>query len=297
MVVLADQWDGCGIDLHQEILSADPSVGQWRTDAELPFPVLPSTISTDNRSIAMPSDDGILVIDSADKLHDIVCSAAGGDLGLPVLTGGGYLVTGGDKLYRVASDGSGMTADPLPAGYVAVAPTSDPNLFILAPTEQADQEYGLVGTPFDAYLWDLATGHLKLAARSVTRVDRSTSSLAYLFAAGGWLSPAADGSTRTAARPYALADRISPDGSRYIYTPDPHSTAVQTIELRESSTERALASIRVAVGTVAWNGNVAAIAPARGSVPGVAPATGSAAGAPQDLVILDGSKVTRLPLP
>jgi hypothetical protein len=279
VVVLADHFVGC--DLHQEILSVDPAVGQWRSDSVLSDIVV--TLSTDGSSIAMPSNDGgILVIDASDKQHHIPQpSGAPQDFaayGLPVLQGGGYLVTGGQKLYRVASDGSRMTADPLPAGYVAVAPTSDPDLFILTRTEDAQQAYGLVGTDFRPYLWNLRTGALKQVASAATTVEKSPNSLAYLSVGTGWLSLAADGSATPITRS-AWGDRISPDGSRNIYVPDLSSAGVQTVELRETATGRVLAKLQVALGPVVWKGDVAAM------VSGT------------DLVILDGSTVTRVPLP
>jgi hypothetical protein len=287
VVVLANHFVGC--DLTQDLLSVDPAVGQWRTDARLTYPVVDFTISTDGSSIAMPYEDGLLVLDAADKPHQIARPAgAAGDLamyGLPVLPGGGYLVTGGDKLYRVASDGSQMTADPLPAGYVAVAPTSDPNLFILTPAEDANVEYGLVGTPFRAYLWNLGTGHLKLVASDVSAVERSPDSLAYLEVATNstWstLSLASDGSTTPVTRPKAAS--ISPDGSRYVYVPDLSSTTPQIEELRETSTGHVLASFLGDISNVVWKGNVAALV--------------SGSGSSQELVVLDGSTVTRVPLP
>jgi hypothetical protein len=279
VVVLADHFVGC--DLHQEILSVDPAVGQWRSDSVLSDIVV--TLSTDGSSIAMPSNDGgILVIDASDKQHHIPQPGGAPQdfaaYGLPVLQGGGYLVTGGQKLYRVASDGSRMTADPLPAGYVAVAPTSDPDLFILTRTEDAQQAYGLVGTDFRPYLWNLRTGVLKQVASAATTVEKSPNSLAYLSVGTGWLSLAADGSATPITRS-AWGDRISPDGSRNIYVPDLSSAGVQTVELRETATGRVLAKLQVALGPVVWKGDVAAM------VSGT------------DLVILDGSTVTRVPLP
>jgi hypothetical protein len=284
-VVVADhQGPGCSIDAHQELISVDPAVGQWRTDSQLPYPGVSLVDSTDGTSIAMDNADGILIIDAAGKQHFLPRPDGSGEdfggYGLPVLPGGGYLVTGGDKLYRVASNGSKMTADPLPAGYVAVAPTSDPDLFILTPAADANVEYGLVGTDFRPYLWNLRTGALKQVASAATAVEKSPNSLAYLSVGTGWLSLAADGSTKAVKRPDGPPGWISPDGSRYVFVPDQYSSAPQTEELRETATGHVLAKVEgVAIGTVVWNGNVAALI------------SGS------DLVILDGSTVTRVPLP
>jgi hypothetical protein len=284
--VMHDYDIGCDVSmkLGQELLSVDPAVGHWRTDDQWTDSVLESWwASTDDSSIAMPNANGIFVIDAAGKLHFLPRPAGApqdfGSYGLPVLAVGGYLVAGGDKLYRVASDGSRMTGDPLPIGYVAVAPTSDPNLFILTRAEDANLADGLVGAPFRAYLWDLRTSAIKLVASSVSTVDRSPDSLAYLSGASGWLSLAADGSTKKVSRPAWFGNWNSPDGSRYIHVPDPASTAVQTVELREAGTGRVLASAPVALGTVVWKGSVATMA------------SGS------DLVIFDGTTVTRLPMP
>jgi hypothetical protein len=281
--VMHDYDIGCdaSMKLGQELLSVDPAVGQWRADDQWTDSVLESWwASTDGSSIAMPNADGIFVIDAAGKQHFLPRPVgAVPEYGLPVLAGGGYLVAGGDKLYRVASDGSRMTSDPLPPGYVAVAPTSDPNRFILTRAEDANVVYGLVGAAFRAYLWDIRTGTIKLVASSVSTVDRSIDSLAYLSGATSWLALAADGSTKAVSRPAWFGNWNSPDGSRYIQVHDPSSTAVQTVELREASTHRVLASIQVALGAVVWKGNVATMV------------SGS------DLVIFDGSAVTRVPLP
>jgi hypothetical protein len=287
VVVLADYQSGCS-NMSQELLSVDPALGKWRSDAALQDIV--GSVSTDGSSIAIStSDGGVLVIDASDKQHDVPPPSGAAQnfaaYGLRVLPGGGYLVTGGDKLYRVASDGGGVTTDPLPAGYVAVAPTSDPNMFILAPTEDANVPYGLSGrSPFRAYLWNLRTGRLKLVAPSIDGVEMSPNSLAYLDSTIGYelktVSLAADGSTKAVKRPGVLVGWISPDGSRYVFVPDQNSSAPQTAELRETATGHVLAKVEgVAIGTVVWNGNVAALV------------SGS------DLVILDGSTATRVPLP
>jgi hypothetical protein len=122
----------------------------------------------------------------------------------------------------------------LPGGYVAVASTSDPNFFILAPTVDAQGPYGLSArNPFRAYLWDLRSGRLKLVASSLGWIETSPDSLAYLNVvsdAVSTLSLAADGSTTPVALPRAAS--ISPDGTHDIWTSDPTSAGVVTIELR-----------------------------------------------------------------
>jgi hypothetical protein len=272
---------GCG--MSQELLSVDPVAGQWRNVAKLTDIVLPP-VPTDGNSIAIPTGDGgILIIDASDIQHRVPGSEIGGFgvWGLTALPGGGYLVKGADKLYRVASDGSRVTSDPLPGGYVAVASTSDPNLFILAPTVDAQGPYGLSArNPFRAYLWDLRSGRLKLVASSLGWIEKSPNSLAYLnvvSASVSTLSLAADGSTTPVALPRAAS--ISPDGTHYIWTSDPTSAGVVTIELRVTATGRVLDSLVGTNPAVVWNGNVAALV------------------SESDLVVLDGTTVTKMPLP
>jgi hypothetical protein len=289
VVVLAEHFIGCG--LRQELLSVDPAVGQWRTD----YP-LADTFGdwlTDGSSLSLAIGDGFLVVDSAGKPHSI--SGNFGGYSLSVLPGGGYLVVGADKLYRIASDGSRATSDALPAGYVAVAPTSDPSLFMLATAEEANTAYGLTGrSPFRAYLWNLRTGRVKLVASDVSSVERSPNSLAYLNvvvdSAWSTLTLAADGSTKPVARPIAAG--ISPDGSHYVYSSDPTAVGEVTLQMRLTSMNQVLSEFTGYNGGIVWSGNTAALA----SGPRPDEVTGAGAGQ-EKLVILDGADVRSVPLP
>jgi hypothetical protein len=88
---------------------------------------------------------------------------------------------------------------------------------------------------------------------------------------------AADGSTTPVALPRAAS--ISPDGTHYIWTSDPTSAGVVTIELRVTATGRALDSLVGTNPAVVWNGNAAALV------------------SESDLVVLDGTTATKVPLP
>ena len=288
VVVVAVHYIGCG--MSQELLSVDPAVGQWRT--ELPLTDALGDWLTDGSSLAL-SGDGFLVVDAAGKSHSIPGNFGG--YRLSVLPGGGYLVVGADKLYRIASDGIGVTSDPLPAGYVIVAPTSDPNMFILATAAEANTANGLSWrSPFEAYLWNIRTGHLKLVASAVGSVERSPNSLAYLDvvtdSAWSTLSLAGDGSVVPVARPIVAG--ISPDGSHYLHSSDPSSVGAVTFQMRLTSTNQVLSEFQGYNGGIVWSGNTAAL------VSGPAPDEATGAGAGQErLVIVDGATVKRVPLP
>ena len=181
------------------------------------------------------------------------------------------MVTGADALYRVASDGSGMTRTGLPSGYVAVAPTSDPHKFILAPKADAEVPYGLTSkSPFHAYLWDEKTAGLQKVADAVNTVQLGSGRLlAYLHTPTEMLGPnggevdvilalRSDGTTYqsgTSPLPYGWT---SPDGSRYLWADLPWLATPQSIELRKSPGDDVLLQFQASVMTPVWSGkNVA----------------------------------------
>ncbi len=286
VVVLAGHFIGC--DMRQELLSADPAVGEWRSDAKIDTAVIDFQVASDGQSVALPRAGGLLVIDAAGNRHDVPRPAGTderwGAYGLRVLPGGGYLVVGAEQLSLVPLDGGALTMQPLPNGYVVVAPTSDPDRFVLTPADDAQVPYGLLGSPFRAYLWDLKSGKLTLVASSVIAVEPAPHALAYLhMAAGGDQSLAADGALTTVKLPGMPAMR-SPDASRYLYLPDLDSAQPQSIELRDAAAGSVLSQFRGVIGLPIWRGTTAAVVAGGGALP-------------SELVILDGSSVRHLPLP
>lgn len=182
--LIAQRSEGCGLAFT--LLSIDPTTGQSVAD-DLPGDVMPFLASTDGSSLAVPlgTGNGILVIDRDGRRHEVARPAGVEDdwdaYGLPPLPGGGYLVTGPERLLRIAADGSGLTSDPLPAGYVAVAPTSNADSFILATTEDAHTPYGLSAkSPFAAYLWTIGGGPPVKVAENVQVIQQSDVGLAEL---------------------------------------------------------------------------------------------------------------------
>ena len=269
IVAIGMTFPACGVgDARYEILSADPAVGTWRS--EYVFSIgMPYGAATDGRSVAVPRDDAIVVVDLAGATHTVPRPA---DLasdwdayGLPPLVGGGYLVTGAERLLRIASDGSGMRSDPLPAGYVAVAPTSDPERFIIAPVEDARVEYGLGGAPFRAYLWDRTSASLRLVARSVNQVApaASTTGLAFLVSHGAattsWSLVRPDGSVRDYGQVNGAAS-LSPDGRLAVLTRRPDTaTTGGTVVLDRRTGHVIVAVTSFPVTGSAWDGNRVAI--------------------------------------
>src|ERR1035437_1645057 len=118
------------------LVSVDPSGGSERTEDSLPGGVFVTVARTDGRSVAASffgtdNIDRLLVIDAAGG-HGIITPPTDAGVDPLPLTGGGYLLAGSRTLIRVTSDGSGMTSEALPSGYDTVAPTSDPERFVLA---------------------------------------------------------------------------------------------------------------------------------------------------------------------
>jgi hypothetical protein len=295
LAVIAETFPACSA--RYELRSVDPSVGTWRTENVFAT-AMPELGATDGRSIALPLDDGIVVVDASGKTHTVARpSGVASDwdaYGLPALPGGGYLVVGTERLLLVASDGTAMTSDPLPAGYVEVAPTSDPNRFVLAPTVDAHVEWGLSDRrPFHAYLWDRTAGTPKLIAGSVTGVQPAGSGtgLAFLTSKGAndtttWLLLGHDGSVREVAKTSAAA-WLSPDGKLAVTTRTPDRPSLETLVV-DLRTGRVVVDVTSLAATgSAWNGDrVAILAQTQ------LPRTGEPA-----VFVVQGADSTRIPLP
>ena len=234
IVVVANESDLCTV--HDTVWSVDPAVGSWRSEATFyasieTYDSFFYVSSTDGRSIAYPAMNQIVVIDRAGQQHVLPRPAwARQDwdaYGLPALPGGGYLVIGTDRLLRISPDGTRMTTDPLPAGYVPVGSTSDPDQFILTRAADASGPYGLGGKPFRAYLWNRATGALHLVAKKVDTVSPSNTALALLslgtkprdYRARTWWALAGDRSMHLVERPSEDWTWLSPDGMLLLTVP------------------------------------------------------------------------------
>ncbi len=295
IVVVAATFPSCETARYQ-LLSADPAVGTW-TGGTVFDDGMPDRAATDGRTVAFPLQDRVVVSEASGSTRSILRPGDMGPdwdaYGLPALPGGGYLVVGADRLLQIASDGSEMTSDPLPAGYVAVAPTSDPDRFILAPTVDARREYGLsTRAPFRTYLWDRASGSLRLLLSGVTAVSAATpqTGLAFLVVttagATTWSLVAADGRLRTVATTAGWAT-LSPDGRLAVRTQSPDLPSVPTV-LLDPRSDRVIAAISsLGASGTAWDGEEAATL-----VQPRPPVAGQAA-----VLLVDGARISRLELP
>jgi hypothetical protein len=286
VVLLADHFAGC--DLAQRLISVDPSDGILHTDATLDSVAQDFQIASDGESVIVPSAAGVIVLSGAGNVVQLsrpsTAADGWGGLGFRATADGGYLVVGAAELDRVAPDFGSITTRALPQGYVAVAPTSDVDRFILAPSDDASIAYGLGGAPFHAYLWDIVTGGLRLVSSAAAAVLPSPRSLAYLTLQGDkTLSVGLDGTTTVVSLP-GLAWLRSPNGQRYLSPQDPQSRDLQAIALCDSTTGRTIVSFEASIRTPAWRGSVVALVSGGGDLS-------------SELMVVDGPTVIRLPLP
>ncbi len=285
VVVLADHFGGCD-ESQQRLISIDPREGIWRTDAILDPTVLDFQIASDGQSVIAPTTTGVVVVSVGGKVAQLArpSTAANGwgSDGFRPTSGGGYLVVGANELDQVAPDFSTVTTHAVPHGYVVVGPTANPAIFVLATADDASLPSGLLGTPFRAYLWDEHKGSVRPVADSAMGVMSSPLSLVYLTLQGNKaLSVANDGTVSQINLP-GLPGLRSPDGTRYLSPRDPLSSDSQTIELRDSTTDRTITSFEGSIGSPAWRGSAVAVVSGGGDVP-------------SELIVLDGTSISKLP--
>ncbi len=119
---------------------------------------------------------------------------------VPLVGRTGYLLVGAAAIAVLDDEGT-IDVRPVPDGYVALAPTSDPERFLLATIKDAGEPYALSeGTRFAAYVWTVGSDQPPtILSPVVVAVAPSTIGLAWLRTAdGSWWSVAP---TRTCDRP------------------------------------------------------------------------------------------------
>ncbi len=270
--LLASQFASC--DSTYGLVVLDPTTGTAGPLLPLTEQVASGGIATDGSSVAIVtqggSSGGGLVIDTVGHQHLLAWPAGLGDAWFPQVVpmpAGGYLAVGAESLVTIASDGSAIRTQPIPAGYVVVAPTSDPHRFILATVDDANHEYGLsVRAPFTAYLWTIGSSSATKVAGSVGEVATATNALAYLMLVDQantndpWSWAVLDGTGRAIPMEPQPAGygTLSPDGSLFVMGLDGPTEADYRTLVVDVASGKTLVTLE-GRGAVSWNGHTAAL--------------------------------------
>lgn len=204
------------------LASFDPATHRWSwTDLPAPFVSRWSRVASDGSSVALASAGSALWLNLAGQTQVLVpriAAKASQDWpqdGLVARTGGGYVAAGTATLDAITADGQSITDVALPAGYLMVAPTSDPNRFILARVSDVPMECGLP-CALAVTLWTRSTGALTRISGYAGGIEPATGGLSYLHLATGWSLLASDGQISPINTPKVpgttQVDTISPDG-------------------------------------------------------------------------------------
>ena len=239
----ADSWiDFVGwVEGKPTIASRDPRVpASWRIRSLSPAGWLEVGELPDGGT---PVTDGVTVANVLDPEgdSDIAIAAPGGEAkffalpkddwaaswpgisGLVPLVGRtGYLLVGAGAI-AVLDDQGMVDVRPVPEGYVALAPTSDPARFLLATTAAAGEPYALTEpAPFAAYLWTVGSDKPPaVISQAVVAVAPSTRGLAWIRTNGGsWWSASANEAARQVTDRNREWSVISPDGSHVLRSSD-----------------------------------------------------------------------------
>jgi hypothetical protein len=141
---------------------------------------------------------------------------------VPLVGRTGYLFVGAAAI-AVLDDEGAVAVRPVPEGYVALAPTSDPERFLLATTAAAGEPYALSEpAPFAAYLWTVGSDKAPVVlSQAVVAIAPSTSGLAWIRTDGGaWWSVSANEAVQQVTDRNPEWSVISPDGSHVLGSSD-----------------------------------------------------------------------------
>ena len=134
----------------------------------------------------------------------------------------GYLLAGGAAIGTLDDNGA-LHVTRVPDGYVALAPTSDPDRFLLATEADASEPYALSeASRFAAYLWTVGSDRSPtILSPVVVAVAPSTVGLAWVRTDdGSWWSVASDETVRQVSQPNPDRTDISPDGHHVLLSSD-----------------------------------------------------------------------------
>ena len=205
------------------LASFDPLTHRWSwSDLPAPFASRSSFVAADGSSVVVAGPGSALWLGPGGQTHVLVARIAAKAIadwpndGLIALIGGGYVASGTATLDTIAADGRSIMDAALPAGYLMVGPTSDPDRYIIARLTDIPQECGILCGATAVELWTHSNGALERIAGYMGSVDAATGGLAYLHLSTGWVLLGSDGQLSPFPTPVLMGlqqvDTISPDG-------------------------------------------------------------------------------------
>src|ERR1700690_581029 len=203
------------------LVALDPASNTWQHIAFILGGAADGQFVTDGRGVAWIGDTGGVGLVRSDGTL-AAAPALGGvsadewiQYRLVPLQQGGYLLADATSLDRLSSDGGRWQTQPLPAGYVALAGTSDGAWFALARQTERDREGGTTlgssVTLFNALTHTL----IPVVGDGATNPSPPVGGLLQYLFDHAWYRVAADGHPqRIAAASTVVTDQtLSPDGS------------------------------------------------------------------------------------
>lgn len=137
---------------------------------------------------------------------------------VPLVGRSGYMLIGAGAI-AIIDDLGAVNATPTPDGFVALAPTSDANRYLLASIADASEAGALSeSTPFAVYLWTIGSKEKpSIVQQHVVATAPSTIGLAWLRTDdGSWWSVSSDGTVASSGQPNPQRSLISPDGRHLV---------------------------------------------------------------------------------
>jgi hypothetical protein len=137
---------------------------------------------------------------------------------IPLAGRSGYLLVGAGAI-AILGDHGVVSVTPTPNGLVGLAPTSDPQRFLLATAKDAHEPGALSeSAPFAAYLWTIGSkDQPSIVRQRVVAVAASTIGLAWLRTDdGSWWSLTPGGATDRTSEATGERSIISPDGRQLV---------------------------------------------------------------------------------
>ena len=213
--------NGVGLGLSRtSLVDVDPGTGRLQPRSSFLGWAADGVYVTDGSSVAWLGDAGGVNLARSDGT--LVTAPSLGGVGaddwiqyrLVPLAHGGYLLADATSLDRLSSDGQSWQPQPLPAGYVALAGTSDASWFALARQAELDREGGtLLGssiTLFNAQTHTL----VHVVGDGATKPSSAVGGLLQYLFDHAWYRVGADGRPqRIASASASVIDQsLSPDG-------------------------------------------------------------------------------------